>query len=385
MPAVTRRIAIKRMLSGVALCISTSDGRIFAGNSLAEEIAPPEREAMASVATDFMKEFDVPGLSLAIAHEGRMVYQEPFGVGTRRSGGNLTTSNLLRIASVTKPITSVGVFTLIEKGQIGLNDKVFGKHGILGTRYGTPPYKQYVEDITIDHLLTHTAGGWDKGNDDPMFANPEMDQPRLISWTLDNKPLSNSPGTQWAYSNFGYCVLGRVIEQITQKSYRDYIGEAVLTPCGITDMTISGNTAEQRAPDEVTYYGQNGENPYGMNIARMDSHGGWLANPADLVRFATHVDGSANTANILKLATIRQMTTNCDANTNYARGWMVNSLGNWWHNGSLPGTTAIMVRTSNGFCWAALVNTRRQPEHAINLALDDLVWDMARKVKAWKL
>jgi hypothetical protein len=117
----------------------------------------------------------------------------------------------------------------------------------------------------------------------------------------------------------------------------------------------------------------------------MDSHGGWLANPADLVRFATHVDGFTTTPNILKPETIKKMTTHCDVDANYARGWQVNSLGNWWHNGSFPGTTTILFRTSKGFCWAAMTNTRTQPERVINRALDDMVWDMGRKVSAWKL
>ena len=60
-----------------------------------------------------------------------------------------------------------------------------------------------------------------------------------------------------------------------------------------------------------------------------------------------------------------------------------NGKGNWWHNGSLPGTTSIMVRTSNGMCWGALTNTRTQPSSTINTALDQMVWDMVNKVPGW--
>ena len=68
----------------------------------------------------------------------------------------------------------------------------------------------------------------------------------------------------------------------------------------------------------------------------------------------------------------------------YARGWMVrdNGKGNWWHAGSLPGTTSVMVRTANGMCWGALTNTRTQPSGTINTALDQMVWDMV-KVPGW--
>ena len=384
---MTRRNAI-RCAAGAAAFAATAVRRnpCFALPGSGDyEVTKVERDEMAGVATTFMQTFEAPALSIAIARHGRTVYREAFGVSNRETGERTSISNLFRIASVTKPLTAAAVFILVEQGKIRLEDRVFGKEGILGEKYGTPPYNKYVEDITVDHLLTHTCGGWDNGALDPMFLKPSMDQADLIALIIDKRSLQHPPGTRWAYSNFGYCLLGRVIEAGSRQSYADFMERAILAPCGVVDMRIAGNTLKQRDAGEVTYYGQNGEDPYDMNIKRMDSHGGWLATPEDLVRFASHVDGFNATANILKLDTIKKMTTPCSVNEHYARGWSVNKLGNWWHNGSLPGTTAIMVRTSSGFCWAALTNTRRQPSDAINLALDDMVWEMARKVRSWGL
>jgi len=355
----------------------------FQASNTGSEISDLERHMMASIATDFMSEFRVPGLAVAIAHDGRLAYNEAFGWSDRNAHTKLTPASLFRIASVTKPITATAIFLLIEEGRLEQNQRVFGKGGILGTRYGTPPYKQYVEDITIDHLLTHTPGGWDNRGDDPMFSHQEMDHAQLIGWTLDNQPLSTPPGRNYAYSNFGYCVLGRIIEHVSGMSYEKFISSRVLARCGVRDMRIAGNRLEDRAAEEVTYYGQSGENPYNMNVARMDSHGGWLATAADLVQFAEHVDGFTTTPSLLRPETIRLMTRASSANRGYARGWAVNDLQNWWHMGSLPGTTTIMARISSGFCWAALTNTRSGD--AMNLGLDNLVWDMARRVKAWKV
>jgi CubicO group peptidase (beta-lactamase class C family) len=383
MPEITRRAALKRMLSGATLGVTAANayacGRVFHS----DEITSSEREAMERAAADFMSQFDVPALSLAIARGGGFVYENAIGESNRATGERLTGSSLFRIASVSKPITSAAIFVLLERGQLRLEERVFGANSILGMKYGTPPYKAFVEEITIDHLLTHTCGGWDNSNDDPMFENYTMDHAQLISWTLDTHLLKNSPGTHWAYSNFGYCLLGRVIEQVTGRTYADFVREEILAPCGVRDMTIAENTLPERGVNEVVYYGQNGEDPYGMNVARMDSHGGWLASARDLVLFLEHVDGFKSTPNILKPETIARMTTACAANSRYARGWAVNAAGNWWHNGSLPGTTTIMVRTSSGFCWAALTNTR--PKGDMGLALDNLVWEMARRVRAWKL
>ena len=385
MGRMNRRLALKRMLGGAALAAPETLGKFPSLFSL-DEIGQGERSAMAAVAEDFRRRFDAPGLSVAIAQDGRVIYQQAFGTTGHDSQEPLTTSHLFRIASVSKPITSSAVFTLMEKGRLRSGDTVFGASGVLGTTYGEQSYARGIEQITVDHLLTHTAGGWDNGLGDPMFSHPSMSQAELISWTLDHKPLQNPPGTVFAYSNFGYCLLGRVIEKISGQPYREFVQKAILNPCGITDMRIGGNTLQDRAPREVTYYGQSSgdglnhyDDPYALNVNRMDSHGGWIATPTDLVRFAAHVDGFDARRNILTPETIKGMTTPWDATHHYARGWMVNERGNWWHGGSLGGTTAILVRTSSHFCWAALTNTRREPSPS---AIDDLVWNMVAKVPA---
>ena len=223
-----------------------------------------------------MSEYSVPGLSIAISEFGTPVYSEAFGVAETTGNTPLTTDHRFRIASVTKPITSTAIFQLIEKRRLSLNDHVFGPGAVLGTSYGRPPYKKWVRDIRVRHLLTHTCGGWDNSGTttpDPMFINPRMNQKQLIRWTLANLPLQHRPGTKWAYSNFGYCVLGRVIEKLTGRHYAASVRRSVLAPCGITDMVIAGDTLAERQPGEVVYYSQGSDSsPYSMNVfPRADS------------------------------------------------------------------------------------------------------------------
>ena len=345
------------------------------------EPTPAERAAMAASARAFMRTYAVPGFSVAVGHAGALIYQDAFGLADRDKGEPLTPQHLFRIASLSKPITSVAIFSLIEQGRLHLGDRIFGPGGVLGTDFGRPPYHPQVDQITLEHLLTHTGGGWSKDHDDPMFMNAGMNHAQLIGWVLRNRPLDHPPGQSFAYSNFGYCVLGRVIEKVSRQGYAAFVGDAVLKRCGVADMTIAGNTLAQRRRGEVAYYGQGNDNPYGMNVARMDSHGGWIARPADLVQFAMHVDG-LSAPNILKPDTIRSMTTASSADAGYAKGWAVNKAGNWWHDGSLPGTSTIMVRTHSGFCWAAFINTRRA-DSALDGDLDRLIWSMAAQVKGW--
>jgi len=315
------------------------------------------QQAASDIPRSFIQKEDVPGLSVAMARNGQVVFEQGFGWADRASGEQVTPQHRFRIASVSKPITSVALFTLIEEGRLKLHDFVFGSRGVLGTEFGKPPYHPHIEDIRIVDLMTHTCGGWTNDGHDPMFQHPQMNHADLIRWTLANQPLVNAPGEKYAYSNFGYCLLGRVIEKLTKQPYTQYVHTAVLDRCGITSMQVAGNTLAERAAHEVVYY-QAGDSPYGMNVRRMDSHGGWLATAADLVRFALHVDGKSAARSILKPESLREMTTGSQANAGYAKGWAINKVPNWWHTGSLPGTATLLVRTESGFCWAALANTR---------------------------
>ena len=99
----------------------------------------------------------------------------------------------------------------------------------------------------------------------------------------------------------------------------------------------------------------------------MDSHGGWIASSTELVQFLNHVAGAPGIPALLKPDTIKLITapapTCPEGDARCARGWMVrnNGAGNWWRNGSLPGTTSILFRTPTGFCWARPINTRTEP------------------------
>jgi CubicO group peptidase (beta-lactamase class C family) len=213
--------------------------------------------------------------------------------------------------------------------------------------------------------------------------NEKMNHRELINWTLENIAFISEPGKRYAYSNFGYCLLGRVIEKLSGKKYDHYTMDTVLTPCGITDMQIAGNTMAEKAMKEVKYYSQiPGQDPYNLNVTRMDSHGGWIATPTDLLRFFVNIDGFRSTQ-LLSRDTLKIMTTPSQASPGYAKGLLVNKLNNWWHTGTLPGTETIAVRTHTDFCWAAFTNTRSKFEDMID-TLDGLMWHMVGSVDGWR-
>jgi CubicO group peptidase (beta-lactamase class C family) len=348
----------------------------------AAEPSDAERAAMDGVVEKLMRDFAVPGLSIAIAAAGKEVYAQGYGDADKNVNEKVTPKSLFRIASLSKPITSVAIFTLIERGKLHLTERVFGRGAVLGVDYGDT-FPRYVNQITVEHLLTHTAGGWPNDKTDPMFGQVGKNQKQLITWALANQPPKNPPGNIYAYSNFGYCVLGRVVEKISGESYQGFVRDQVLKRCGVSEMHIAGNKLADRAPGEVVYY-DDLEKPYEMDVARMDSHGGWIATASDLVRFLTHVDGFPTVPDILRPDTLRLMTTPSTVKPDYAMGWAVNRANNWWHTGSLPGSTTLMVRTARGLCWAALANGRGKGARDFSEALDRMMWDVVRKVPAWK-
>lgn len=345
--------------------------------------------------TTFMSGHGVPGASVALADSGRLVFARGYGVVDPATSAPVTTGHVFRIASVTKPITAVAVFRLIEQGLLHLNDRVFGATGILGTTYATTPYSTNIDQITVQHLLEHTSG-W-AGSQDPMFGHLDLTQHQLIDWMLGrdaagafNAPLSHTPGTTIEYLNFGYCLLGRVIEHIMSLSYEDAVRRLVLAPCGITDMHVAGDTLADRRSNEVVYTPQGTPGPYDIRVSRMDSHGGWLAAPTDLLRILTRVDGFPEKPDILSADSLTTMFTPTTARTpagdpsGYAKGWATNTAGNHWHDGDLPGNAAIIVRTSGNQDWAVVCNSRDDAHlDAMRQDLDNIMWAVVRHITDW--
>ncbi len=344
---------------------------LTASAALADSPRESEQSAIRALAEGYLKEQGFRGMSIAYGREGRIDFEAGYGFAEASGKEPVTPADRFRIASVSKPITATTVLMCVEKGLLKLDDPVFGSKGILGGGPGGD-----VDRITVDHLLTHTSGGWPNKKDDPMFLNPAMKHKELIAWTLANQKLENKPGENYAYSNFGYCVLGRVLEKVTRQPYEDLVTKGVLARCGVTGMKIGGNTLRERQKNEVMYVTDPPTQAYGMNVARMDSHGGWIATAGDLVRFASQLPA------LLSADSVRTMTTPGPAGGGYARGWNVNTVPNWWHTGSLPGTTTIMVHTARGMCWAALVNGRKEGSGP---ALDKLMWQMGKAVASWTL
>ena len=368
----------------------------------------------------FVQEHRIPAASLAIAKNSHLLYARAFGHSNLQQNEPAQPTSLFRIASVSKPLTAVAILQLVEQGKLNLTDKAFPLLNL------QPPDGQQtnpqLNTITIYHLLTHTAGFDRDKSFDPMFrpiaiarlfnADPPAQPIHIIRYMLP-RPLDFTPGNRYAYSNFGYCVLGRIIERVSGQSYETYVKNHVLQPLGITNMRIGHTLADQRAPNEVSYYtpnnstapavlgpnrGQKVPLPYGAwCLEAMDAHGGFLASAPDLARFASAFDDPDHCKLLTKQSVSLMFARppglagftpdNKPKDSFYALGWSVRpvaSSANTWHNGSLPGTASLLVRRHDGLTWAVLFNTDSTPiGQYLGSLIDSLLHQAANSVKQW--
>ena len=291
--------------------------------------ALPGLEAYDQLMTGLLRKWSVSGAGLAVARDGRILLARGYGLADREQGTPVEPTSLFRLASLSKTVTAVAVLQLVQEGRLALDAKVLPLLGELGPRPGKITDTR-VRDITVRHLLQHSAG-FDRDKSGDVMFQPYAaaaarrqggplppDCPTIMRDTLERK-LDFAPGERFAYSNIGYCILGRVIERVTGAPYETHVRERVLAPAGATGMKV-GRTREA-AEGEVTYYDFETKEyptmpglgvalatrPYGgFALETMDSYGGWIGAPVDYLRFVLAIDGRRGTA-LLNAATLARM------------------------------------------------------------------------------
>lgn len=352
----------------------------------------------------FLATNKIAGASVAITKQGRLVYAKGFGWANQEDSIEVNPYHLFRIASVSKLITGVTIMKLVEEGKLKLGDKVFGPSGVLNEYTG---YKdKRVEQITIYQLLKHTAG-WNETIGDPVFNSlyvarlNHIDPPAHINNIIDYElsyPLSYKPGKEYKYSNFGYCVLGEVIEKVTGMDYEDYVQFAILHPLGIYDMHLGESYEKDLYINEVRYYEQpdafkiwafDGSKKLvpivygGNNIHLLGAAGGWVASAPELAKLLVAIDGFESRPDILSTKSIRQMTKS-KGRSKMLLGWRgTDGYGTWWRTGTMSGTSALLMRHKNEINWVVLVNQSTKKSSKIHNDISRTMFRALRTVNEW--
>jgi CubicO group peptidase (beta-lactamase class C family) len=307
----------------------SSDGNDGLSNENLDDITSGFKSLLAA--------YGIPGAQIAITRNEKLVYSAAFGLADASKNIPVNESSLFRIAGISKALTLMALSKLVADKKLKLDEFVLGPGAVLGTQYGTLPYEPLEETIQVSHLLEHTAGFIDEPYD-IMFDAVSLSHGDLIGKVLDERSLAYVPGTTYAYSNFGYCVLGRIIERISGMTYEAFVQEQILAPMNTTDMKIGGSTQEEVLPKEVRYY-SHWRPPYAMNIGRMDAHGGWIASAKSLAFIAVQSDAHGSVPDLFSLG----------EGLDYLKN------GQWNQNGALPGSIAVM-QVGYPICYVVLLN-----------------------------
>ena len=290
--------------------------------------------------------------AVLIVKDGKPVLSEACGLADREHKIPNTLKTRFRIGSMNKMFTAVATLQLVESGKLGLQDPI-------GKYLDGYPNKNVASKVTIHHLLTHTGGTGD-------IFGPEFEAHRLQLRTLGDyiklygqRDLEFEPGSKWEYSNYGFILLGAIVEKVSGQSYYDYVREHIYAPAG---MTSTGSEPEDQAvPDRSIGYmrGPQGLTPNNNTLPyRGSPAGGGYSTVEDLVRFASALEqNKLLDAHYTELLTAGKPGT---PDNGYAYGFgdqKVNGTRCFGHGGGAPGMNGdLKICPSIGYIVAVLAN-----------------------------
>ncbi len=300
--------------------------------------------------------------AMLVAHRGTVLLRKAYGLADRERGIAITPETRFRIGSMDKMFTAVAVMQLVEAGKLSLDDPI----GTVLTDY---PNRDAAAKVTITHLLTHTGG---TGDIFPEYVD-KKDQLRTHGDFLKlfgARPLLFEPGSTQRYSNYGFILLGNIIERLSGMSYYEYVTTRVFAPAGMrrTDSPVGVPREDDRAigylREGTTWTPNTDTLPW-----RGTSAGGGYSTVDDLLLFATALqDGT-----LVSSRTFALMSTPHRTGSPQGLGFLI--AGNAatpavGHSGGAPGMNGeLRMFPASGHVFAALSN-QGEPGYASMLARD---------------
>lgn len=293
--------------------------------------------------------------AVLVAKDGKPIFEQAYGLADREHKIPNTLDTRFRIGSMNKMFTAVSIMQLVQAGKIGLQDR-------LGKYLTDYPNKTIASQVTIQQLLTHTGGTGD-------FFGPAYDAHRLQLRTLqDYIKLYGSrapmfkPGSRYAYSNYGFILLGAVIEKVTGQSYYDYVHDHVYMPAGMT--ATASEPENRKVPTRSIGYTQGPGGRWQRNTDtlpyRGTSAGGGYTTVGDLLKFANALQSHTLLDAAHTELTVTGKVNMSGGKNRYGYGFgdlMVNGTRCFGHNGGAPGMNgALSICPVPGYVIVVLAN-----------------------------
>jgi CubicO group peptidase (beta-lactamase class C family) len=274
-----------------------------------------------------MREMHIPGLSLAVVQEGKIIKASGYGPANLETNTPATPETVYKAASLSKPFIAAAVLLLMQENKIALDDPI--------SKYlGDAP--ETWKEITIRQLLTHTSGIVR----DPSDYHPYNEQPLTdVIKSVYPVPLSFQPGEKWLYSNVGYYVLAEIITRVSGKPWNQFIAERLFAPAHMTSTRTT--TVTEIVPNRANGYQQrDGRTVNAENWIAVRPSGAFLSTVLDLAKWDAFLDSDSTLSAASHKLMWTPVTLNDRTTADYGFGWYVDSFlgrARLHHDGQFPG------------------------------------------------
>jgi CubicO group peptidase (beta-lactamase class C family) len=336
----------RRLPAGV-ICIL-----LLAGTAVAQDEAPKLTDQVDELFAAWNRT-DSPGAAIAVIRDGRIIYQNAYGMADLERGVAITPRSAFEIGSISKQFTAMSVLLLEIDGALSIDDDI---------RAHLPEIADYGETVTIRHLLHHTSGIRDIETLIPLaginwFNYYSVDE--QIELIARQKALNFEPGSRYLYSNSGYLLLAEIVERVSGKPLRDFAEERIFEPLDMQH-TVFWDRPEQIVPNRALAYGPDGEGGWGNETWNMPFPGpaGLYTTVGDLALwdanfYDNRLGGGAELIECMETSGV----LDDGKETGYAFGLFVDSL---WG----------LQRVSHGGAWQGYrAGLMRFPEQRLSVAL----------------
>jgi N-acyl-D-amino-acid deacylase len=342
-----KRTAVNVMHRLVWMCVTAGTALAIAAPALADPNIAAANAAMASVA----QRANSPGAGFAVGAGGRIVDFKGFGYADVDARTPVGPDTMFALASCSKPITAMAIMKLVEERRLTLETPAFA---FLGIRSVTDPR---AAAITIENLLNHSSGL-------PHDVAATTGDPMNTARAAARAKLQFAPGTQQAYSNAGFNVLGAVVEKASGQRYMDYIEANVFRPAGVT--RFGALESPSVIPGQAVRYAKNGRPVVNKRGEGGTPAGGWILSPSDMVRILMAYDAGKIISQASRAAMLAPPVAPLRPRASgsaFGLGWdvVLRTGGDpnavfYGKNGGIQGTSTWVEHRPDGIDFAAFYN-----------------------------
>ena len=284
-----------------------------------------------------MKKHQIPGLALAIVHNHQIVKEAAYGLANLEWQVPVRLDTVFEIGSLTKQFTAAGILLLVQDDRLALEDRI--------SHYLKPTPDAW-KDITLRHLLTHTSGIWSYTGLDGFELRRHLTQAQFLE-AIGRQPLEFQPGQSWKYCNTGYNLLGYIIENVSGKTYWEFMSQRIFSPLNMASTTnrLPALVLRNRAAgyEQTNHILVNRD----YDLTDIFSAGALVSTVEDLLKWNSELDSGHLLSNRSKEQMWTSARLSSGERTHYGFGWRIGELDghkNVGHGGATSGFSATLQR-----------------------------------------